>query len=68
MSAISANVQQEAAQLRANGPVTLPGLVKLGEAVADFEPKAVYISASGTTESKDAARPFIEDGLEGAVK
>ena len=51
VSAISASVQQEAAALKAAGPVILPGLVKLGEAVADFQPQAVYISAQGTTES-----------------
>eukprot|EP00913_Durusdinium_trenchii_P028719 g26934.t1 len=53
--ASSENVITEAAALKAAGPVSLPGLVKIGQSAADFAPKAVYISASGTEDKEDFA-------------
>ncbi|CAK9023200.1 Hypothetical protein (Fragment) [Durusdinium trenchii] len=55
VASISENVITEAAALKAAGPVSLPGLVKIGQSAADFAPKAVYISASGTEDKEDFA-------------
>lgn len=53
VTAISDTVTTQAAVLKAAGPVSLPGLVKIGETVSSdgFAPQAVYISSSGTVKS-----------------
>lgn len=53
VTAISDTVVTQAAVLKAAGPVSLPGLVKIGETVSSdgFAPQAVYISSSGTVQS-----------------
>lgn len=53
VTAISDTVVTQAAVLKAAGPVSLPGLVKVGETVSSdgFAPQAVYISSSGTVQS-----------------
>eukprot|EP00435_Cladocopium_sp_Y103_P040018 s18_g10.t2 len=55
VTAISDTVTTQAAVLKAAGPVSLPGLVKIGETVSSdgYTPQAVYISSSGTVQSVD---------------
>lgn len=61
---ITQTVQSKAVELVANGPITLPGLVKIGEVAQDFAPPTVYLSSTGTVENVEA---FAEEAKESST-
>jgi len=67
---ITQTVQSKAVELVANGPITLPGLVKLGEVAQDFAPPTVYLSSTGTVANveafADSAKESSTDGAGGS--